>query len=282
MNTCLFVSDLHGKMSRYEALFRLIKKEKPDFVFIGGDLLPHRGGFREGYSGLNTDFVSGFLIPKFTKLQQSMDCSYPEIFLIPGNDDRKSEFEKITKGENEDLWRNIHNRCIVMGKYRIYGYACVPPTPFRIKDWERFDLKPGKTEGCIPPPEGVFSQEMPFDIDTGTIDEDLQALVYDEDMSFGVFLFHWPPFDTFLDQADTGKPTPVPVGSKAIRNLIESRQPYITMHGHIHESASLSGEWKQTFGRTLSFSAAHNGPELSVVRFQLHDPTSATRILIKA
>jgi len=45
---CIFVSDLHGKKKRYNTLFKIIKKEKPDGVFMGGDLLP--GGF-----GINID-----------------------------------------------------------------------------------------------------------------------------------------------------------------------------------------------------------------------------------
>ena len=38
---CFFVSDLHGKIDRYQKLFSFIKTEKPAAVFIGGDLFPH-------------------------------------------------------------------------------------------------------------------------------------------------------------------------------------------------------------------------------------------------
>ena len=53
------------------------------------------------------------------------------------------------------------------------------------------------------------------------------------------------------------------------------------MHGHIHESAAISGEWKQTIGRTLMLSAAHDGPELALIKFELHDVYFVTRILVK-
>jgi len=39
---CIFVSDIHGKTKRYEKLFQIIKKEQPDGVFLGGDLLPNQ------------------------------------------------------------------------------------------------------------------------------------------------------------------------------------------------------------------------------------------------
>jgi len=287
MNTCFFVSDLHGKMSRYEALLKLIKKEKPDFVFIGGDLLPHRR-IQPGLSqNHEIDFVKDFLIPKFDKLKEKMDCTYPDIFLIPGNDDHKILFDSVSEGEKKDLWRNLHNHCVVIGKYRLYGYACVPPTPFRIKDWDRFDVSKKIEIGCIAPTDGYHSLPPDHDPENDTIQNDLQVLTNNDTMEFSVFLFHSPPFNTMLDQAgmdivDPDLPSAtLNVGSKAIRNFIDEKQPYITMHGHIHESSRIAGEWKQKLGRTWSFTAAYDGPELAVVKFELNDPLSVTRRLIK-
>ena len=287
MNTCFFVSDLHGKMSRYEALFRLIKKEKPDFVFLGGDLLP-QSAFKENETpGNEVNFLIDFMIPKFNRLKEKMDCAYPEVFLIPGNDDRKYLFDKVTDGEKSDLWRNLHNHCVVIGKYRFYGYGCVPPTPFRIKDWDRFDVSKEIEPGCIAPADGYHSVPPDHDPYNATIQTDLLELVNDDIMEYSVFLFHSPPYQTNLDHASfhpanpDHQKKPIHVGSKAIRNFISEKQPFITMHGHIHESARITGEWKQSLGRTWSFSAAHDGPELALIRFELNDPLSATRRLIK-
>ena len=154
MNLCLFASDLHGKISRYEALFKAIKKEKPDYVFLGGDLLPHRK-FEAKRSEIDEDnFVQDFLIRKFKGLKEKMDCMYPDVFIIPGNDDQKVIFDQTLEGEKDGLWRNIHNQFVEIGKYRFYGYGCVPPTPFRIKDWERFDISKEISQGCIAPTSG--------------------------------------------------------------------------------------------------------------------------------
>jgi Icc-related predicted phosphoesterase len=98
-------------------------------------------------------------------------------------------------------------------------------------------------------------------------------------------LFHSPPYQTKLDRAALdGKmvdhvPVDVHVGSIAIRRLIEARQPLVTLHGHIHESAELTGSWKDRIGRTHIFSAAHAGPELALVRFDTDDLEQATREL---
>ena len=101
-----------------------------------------------------------------------------------------------------------------------------------------------------------------------------------------VFLFHTPPYQTKLDraaldgQATDHAPLDVHVGSVAVRRFIERGQPLLTLHGHIHESARLTGSWRDRLGRTHMFSAAHDGPELALVRFDLRDLDSATRTLL--
>ena len=66
----------------------------------------------------------------------------------------------------------------------------------------------------------------------------------------------------------------------AVQRFIEARQPLLTLHGHVHESARLTGTWRDRIGATHMFSGAHDGPELALVRFDLEDLGSATRELI--
>ena len=97
---------------------------------------------------------------------------------------------------------------------------------------------------------------------------------------------HAPPYDTHLDRAALdGKsidhvPIDVHVGSIAVRRFIEARQPLLTLHGHVHESARLTGSWRERIGRTWCLSAAHDGPELALVRFDPEDPGGAVRDLL--
>jgi len=71
-----------------------------------------------------------------------------------------------------------------------------------------------------------------------------------------VFNFHAPPYQTKLDEAPLldkdlnpiiqgGSVVMVPVGSKAVKKMIEKYQPFLGLHGHIHEA---SGSLK--IGRT--------------------------------
>jgi Icc-related predicted phosphoesterase len=105
-------------------------------------------------------------------------------------------------------------------------------------------------------------------------------------VSRAVFLFHSPPHQTALDRAALDgiavdhAPLDVHVGSIAVRRFIEARQPLLTLHGHIHESARLTLSWQERIGRTVCLSAAHDGPELALVRVALERPEAATRELL--
>jgi Icc-related predicted phosphoesterase len=90
-----------------------------------------------------------------------------------------------------------------------------------------------------------------------------------EEPETAIFNLHVPPYDSGLDRAPKlkpdltpvytgGRPVPVPVGSTAVRQLIEEVQPLLALHGHIHESR---GEVR--IGRTL---ALNSGSEYNTGR----------------
>ena len=69
-----------------------------------------------------------------------------------------------------------------------------------------------------------------------------------KNMKNAIFNFHAPPFETKLDEAPLldadlnpiirgGSVVMVAVGSKAVRKTIEKYQPFLGLHGHIHESS---------------------------------------------
>jgi Icc-related predicted phosphoesterase len=284
---CLFVSDLHGRIGRYEKLFERIAVEGPEAVFLGGDLLPmpFDGSWASDRDG--ADFLDDFLVPALAGLRGRMAGRYPRLFLILGNDDSRSVEPALEAAEAAGIWTYIHNRRVDMGAFPVYGYACVPPTPFAWKDWERYDVSRYVDPGCVSPEEGLRSVPVPpHEIRHGTIAADLAALAPQGGLENAILLFHSPPYRTRLDRAALdGRmidhvPVDVHVGSIAIRRFIETEQPRITLHGHIHESARLTGSWRDRIGRTHLFSAAHDGPELALVRFRPEDPGAAVRTLV--
>ena len=286
MTRCLFASDLHGREHRYERLFDVLERERPAAVFLGGDLLPSPFHGVLG-SSVAADFAADLLAPRLRQLRAALGRNYPEIFLIMGNDDPRTEESAFLAGDDEGLWHYLHERSFMFGEHVIYGYAYIPPTPFRLKDWERYDVSRFVDPGCLSPEEGFLTLPVPeSSLRYGTIEEDLQRLASDTSLQQAVFLFHSPPYQTALDRAALDHrfvdhvPLDVHVGSVAIRRFIERRQPWLTLHGHIHESARLTGSWQQRIGSTLCLGAAHDGPELALVRFDLEHPEQAARELI--
>ncbi len=286
MKACFFASDLHGREDRYRKLFQTIESEHPAAVFLGGDIFPSGLGAIAGVKGYE-DFLKDVFVAEFSKLKKTLSSDYPSVFIILGNDDTRNREQELEGFEAQGLWNYAHNKCVPWKGYQVYGYAFIPPTPFMLKDWERYDVSRYLDPLCIAPEEGWFS--IPVSKTTlkhQTIQDDLQQLAQNNDLARAVFLFHTPPYNTGLDRAALdGKKVKhveldVHVGSIAVRRFIESRQPLLTLHGHIHESARLTGTWKERIGKTLALSSAHDGPELALVRFDLDNLENTTRELL--
>lgn len=84
-----------------------------------------------------------------------------------------------------------------------------------------------------------------------------------------IFNLHVPPYDSGLDRAiaidedlrvkvDAGGTSDVPVGSTAVRQILEESQPLLSLHGHIHESRGAA-----RIGRTV---AINSGSEYNTGR----------------
>lgn len=280
MPNCFFATDLHGHPDRYEKLSARIRDEAPAAVFLGGDLLPSRGA-------QPADFISQFIVPGLFDLRTRLGDDYPRFFVIPGNDDPRCYEPLLLDAEEQGLWHYIHGRKAQFAGFDVYGCAYVPPTPFQLKDWERYDVSRYVDPGCVSPEEG--SRSVPAsesELRWTTIWGELATLLGDAALDRAILVTHAPPYDTVLDRAALdGRmhdhvPLDVHVGSIAVKRLIEQRQPLLSLHGHVHESARLTGAWKTTMGRTVSINAAHDGSELALVRFDPESPAGATRELL--
>ncbi len=287
MPTCFFVSDLHGDETRYRTLLDTMVRERPAGVFLGGDLLPSGLMHFTSPPISHRDFIGDFLAPGFLGVRERLGPAAPEVFLILGNDDARHEEAAVLEAAMRGAWRYAHGRRFAFGAHEVLGYAYVPPTPFALKDWERYDVSRFVDPGCVSPEEGrrtvpVSESEARY----ATIQADLADLAGEAPLDRAIVLFHTPPYDTPLDRAALDgrmfehAPLDVHVGSIAVRRFIEEREPLVTLHGHVHESARLTGEWHCRIGRTHALSAAHDGPELALVRFDPDDLESASRELV--
>lgn len=276
----LFVSDLHGNEEKYLKFFRFISENKPDLVFIGGDNLP-------SYMHIKPfEFISELLKPQLNKLKNKLAQKYPSIFVITGNDDPAFSFDEFSEMDSEGLIFFINDQVKQINGFEIIGYQYIPPTPFLLKDWEKYDVSQYVPRGSVSPEEGIRTVEVaPNIIKYSTIKNDLDEMAGKIDnFKKTICLFHSPPYDTNMDKMIgkniNGQNEIISVGSIAIKRFIEKYQPLITLHGHIHESSEISGSWKDRIGETYCFNAANIGSELAIIQFETDRPGDAEKILI--
>ena len=157
MTLCFFASDLHGHADRYHKLFQAIRKESPDILFLGGDILPSASLLFSSLDFDHMDFINGYLLKKLIELREELASKYPKIFIILGNDDGRFAEAGILDAASKEVWQYIHNTRVLFEEYSIFGYSYIPPTPFLLKDWEKYDISRHVDPGCISPEEGVRS-----------------------------------------------------------------------------------------------------------------------------
>ena len=150
------------------------------------------------------------------------------VFVMPGNDDPWSCDDVI------EAAAHVHacdGRIVRVGPHEMISCAYANPTPW----------------------------SSPRELDEDALYARLRDLADGlEDPASAIFNLHAPPYASGLDTANEmnpdltmryvgGQPHPMPVGSTAVRQIIEEVQPLIALHGHIHESR---GEVR--IGRTLA------------------------------
>lgn len=278
---------MHGHKDRYQKLFQAITDERPEAVFLGGDILPSANLMFSSQGFEHIDFITDYLVKRLRKLRKELKEEYPRIFIILGNDDGRLAETAILEAAASGVWEYVHNKKVIFKDYPVFGYSYIPPTPFLLKDWEKYDVSRQVDPGCVSPEEGIRSfPDLDNSRKYSTIKKDLDQLTQSEFLDKAIFLFHAPPYKTKLDRASLdGKmidhvPLDVHVGSIAIKRFIRTRQPLLTLHGHVHESSKLSRAWQARIGKTYVFTAAHDGPELALVRFDPQNLDEATRELL--
>lgn len=292
MTKILFTSDIHGNEVQYKKLVDYTLKIKPDFVVIGGDIAPKDFSKDEFISGQKNFFENN--LPKLL-LPLKIGLSTTKLFLMMGNDDCSVNI-KVLKKYDGDLYYIIHNKRIkLINGFDIIGYSYVPITPFGIKDWEKYDFSdaPRRSEveylvrkqqnyrlAAKKSTENGW-QDFTFNSEiekNDSIQKDLARGLFLKNLKKTIFVMHCPPDNTPLDIIATG----AHVGSMALRCFIDKHQPYLMLHGHIHETVKMSGKFKYEIGDTLCLTSGnHNiGESLAVLVFEIGKEKEVKRIII--
>jgi uncharacterized protein len=148
-------------------------------------------------------------------------------FVSPGNDDDRDVAEVIDRAE----WvENPEGKVVDLGEHEMISWGWSNPTPWN----------------------------TPREQSEGELGEQLVAMASRlKEPQDAIFNLHCPPYQSGLDAAPlldaTLKPVlrgghidMVPVGSTAVREVIERFQPLLGLHGHIHECLAM-----KKIGRTM-------------------------------
>jgi Icc-related predicted phosphoesterase len=147
-------------------------------------------------------------------------------FVCPGNDDEMEVDDVIRRAELVELGEG---RVVEIEGFSMISTGWSNPTPWKTHREESEEQLAQRID--------AMAAQVP-------------------DSSRAIFNLHCPPFKSGLDEAPAidadlrllhGGRALRPVGSTAVRQAIERRQPLISLHGHIHES---KGAVK--IGKTLS------------------------------
>jgi len=242
----LYTADLHGNINFYSKLIKKANEQQIRAVVLGGDLLPRGHGTIEDSVKAQREFLEDFFVPQLKRLKK-------DVFVIMGNDDfRINEQILMHQKDNIHYINNVREK--IFSK-NIVGYSFVNPTPFRLKDWEKFEDEEQEAPRQL-------SDEVIRTIETseGTIKEDLNGFVKLSNPKKTIYVIHAPPFNTKLDIIADG----THVGSKALREFIEKQQPFLTLHGHIHESPRISGSFVDRIGKTICINVGSSYPDLKL------------------
>ena len=150
------------------------------------------------------------------------------VYVMPGNDDPWSCDPVLEAAKHV---QPCDGRIVRVGPHEMISVAYANPTPWssprELPEDELYTLIRGLAEQLEDPTNAIFNLHVPpkaSGLDTANeINEDLTLRYVG------------------------GQPNPVPVGSTAVRQIIEEYQPLLALHGHIHESRGTA-----KLGRTLA------------------------------
>jgi Icc-related predicted phosphoesterase len=142
--------------------------------------------------------------------------------VMPGNDDEWDIDEVLAAATG--AVESVDGRVVRVNGVQVLSCAWANPTPWNSPREEPEDALLDRLEGLA-----------------GGLEDGVPA----------VFNLHVPPYDSGLDLAPEltddlrvvhrgGEPRLVPVGSTAVRALIERHRPLLSLHGHVHESRGVA------------------------------------------
>lgn len=263
-------ADLHGSLPHYTALARFVEAQQPDALVLAGDLLEPTTDPRSAIPDQRR-FLRALLRPWLYRL--SILVPGIRILAVPGNWEYASHEPDLLRLHERNAWSWLDRRVAWLAPGRwIAGLGDVPLSPLAPKDRERPDTGDSQTllpaDAVISDGDTLRAANAEEVLSRATLADQLASLARRSDPASTIYVLHAPPWNTALDQIANR----THVGSRAVRSFIESYQPPLTIHGHIHESPAISGAAITRLGRTWAINPGQQPDALCVAVFDLYAP----------
>lgn len=274
MRIC-FTSDLHGATRLYDQLEALVARIEPDLLILGGDLFID--GQPEDPLGTQGAFVTREFVPHVERWRKRRPRL--QVASIMGNHDWLGTQDVLRRVSAEYGMHllDLHTPTQVDG-LSLLGLSCTPPTPFWLKDFERLDERhdTAPSEPCwVWDAAGQRGRQT-----TSTAHYEAHPTLSDQLRNTSapgatwILVSHAPPYGSNLDRLPH---VAEPVGSRAVRDWIETHAPLCSLHGHIHESPEVSGSFYDRIGRSLAINPGQRPDRLQAVWFDASKLESTLR-----
>ncbi|RIK68582.1 MAG: hypothetical protein DCC65_03030 [Planctomycetota bacterium] len=254
----LFCSDVHGDESHYARLITVAGRLRPHVIILGGDMLPDDSALDPRSMGVGQPtYVRNQFRNHVAAMRAASGCK--NVLVIFGNHDWGSSVRATRELETEGLLNVLElDHSFEVDGLHFLGYSSTPPTPWYVKDFERLDM-PGDKPPLLGGARWDFRFSRPSQQSSTYLFNTVKTMA-DELADLKpppepwVFVAHSPPHQSKLDRYYGDQAW----GSRAVRGAIEKHQPLLSLHGHIHESPDVSGDFKDVIGRTTAVNPGQN------------------------
>lgn len=246
----LYVTDLHGDKNKYRKSIEIAVEKNITVIVNGGDMLPKLGERHLDQPA----FINGFLRDYFEELQEH-NITY---LTMLGNDDLLSVdglFEQVC-GEFGNV-HNIAGKKVLVGEHEFIGMNNILDHPFGCKDRvvTEKDYIPQRQLSYFAGISNEYGYDRIFNwleyskTELPLMCDILQELPEPENQKQTIYVMHMPPAGLRLGQLLYQD---LDIGSADIYKFLKSKQPLLSLHGHIHESPDTEkGTWINQIQHTV-------------------------------
>lgn len=269
----IYVSDLHGDNAKYRKVLSVCKEKNISNIVIGGDLYARPKPNNE----VQLDYIRNDLNQFFAECEENAI----RVIFVLGNLDL--EQYDIALDEVMIRYPNVHyidkerfvceDVCFIGLSDTLDGpgnkknrVVVEPETPMEKQFCETCFIEKGTKEITS------FEWEEYRMTNVRKMKDVLAELPKNNTDLKTIYVFHQPPYGVGLDLCSDY----YAAGSKAVLEFLKNNNAYMSLHGHMHDSFSVSNSWKVNIGNCITIQTGQSGNDAPTMNYTIIDTAKDT------